>query len=399
MPSRWSPALWGVVLALGAACGPPVRGTVLSVVPRTPAKLIIMPANEPDQNAGIQYLHDHIDQIEAGPFDGTLVDVGVEGTSLASKARTRAEFEPLVQLLRTTAFKRMTENFQMLKANWGGTDPFDDAAFASIAANAGVIAQVARDAGLRGLFFDVEQQDGNVWAFPRPTDSHTFADYEAKAFQRGGELMAAIAAAAPDTTILMNVAITEVFRAVCIAGGALEQDEYRLLPAFVDGMYAARDQARVPALIVDGFDSAWGTRDPLSFPVFAALIHGDWPTAQSRWTTDLVSYRNPTGKIAWPTVPAIGCSSAVQQKLTRDMPAGLGLQIDFEGTFQAASTMFSQNYYTPDLLHTVLTAALQSTDRFVWMRSASIDWFGRGQGTPPPAAYLDAIVSARASAP
>ena len=42
---------------------------------------------------------------------------------------------------------------------------------------------------------------------------------------------------------------------------------------------------------------------------------------------------------------------------------------------------------------------MQSTDRFVWMRSISIDWFGQGGGSPPPEAYLDAIVSARASAP
>jgi hypothetical protein len=397
--SRWRSALLGVVLALGASCDPPLRGTVLSVVPRAQSKLIIMPAYEPDQNGGIQYLHDHIDAIETGPFDGTLVDVGVEGTSLASKARTRAEFEPLVQLLRTTAFKRMTENFQMLKANWGGTDPFDDVSFATIVANAGVIAQVASDAGLRGLFFDVEQQTGDVWAFPRASDTHTFADYEAKAFQRGGEFMAAIAAAAPETTILMNVATTEVFRAVCIAGGALEQDEYRLLPAFIDGMHAARDQARVPALIVDGFDSAWGTRDPRAFPVFEALIHGDWPTAETRWTTDIVSYRNPVGKIAWPTAPAIACSSTVQQKLTRNMPAGVGLKLDFEDTFQTAPAMFSQNYYLPDALQTVLSAAMQSTDHFVWMRSISIDWFGEAGGPAPPEAYLDAIVSARASAP
>ena len=80
--------------------------------------------------------------------------------------------------------------------------------------------RLSRDAGLRGLFFDVEQQTGDVWAFPRATDTHTFADYEAKALQRGIEFMAAIAAAAPETTILMNVATTEVFRAACIAGGA-----------------------------------------------------------------------------------------------------------------------------------------------------------------------------------
>jgi hypothetical protein len=393
-----------LLLVTVAACGQPLRGTVLSVSARPQAKLIIMPASEFEAEAGMTYLHDHVAEIERGPFDGVLVDVGVEGPEFATTNFTRAQFEPSVALLKSTPFSKLTENFQILKASWNNVDPFDDAAFAHVAANAGVTAEVTRDAGLRGLFFDVEQQDGPVWAFPRPTDTHTFAEYEDKAFQRGSEVMAAIVAAYPQVTVLMNVATSEVFRGVCVAvGEGLDQDAYRLLPAFIDGMFAARDQARAPAAIVDGFGASWGTRDPQTFQVFHDLIHGHWDDAVAHWRPGIISYRSPTGTTVWPEAPALTCPPSTQQKLTRELPAGFGLKLDLEeakrGGFHFDPASFDQNYYTPTGLAAALFGALRTTDRYVWMRSVNIDWFGYGPGQPPPPAYLQAVIDARASVP
>ena len=124
----------------------------------------------------------------------------------------------------------------MLKANWGGTGSVrrrflrDDRREREKRHRAGRAVMLVSG----GLFFDVEQQTGDVWAFPRATDTHTFDRLW------GRKPFSGVASSWPPslrpprrTTILMNVATTEVFRSVCMAGGALEQDEYQGSPPSV----------------------------------------------------------------------------------------------------------------------------------------------------------------------
>ena len=393
-----------VVVAAAAAlgCGDGTRGPVLTIPNPSRPKLLYTPSEEPTGVAGLTYLRDHVAEFEAGPFDGLAVDVGLGDTPWGTVVYTRAQFDAEVALLRATPFDKLTDNFQMFNVRTGGVDWLDDQAFEVVIGNARTAAQVVRDAGLRGLFFDVEQYDDPVWNPALPAGV-TFATYEAAARRRGAAFMAAILEEKPDITIITTVSYSEVFRAVCIQGMPLEEDRYRLLPAFLDGMFEARAIARAPALIVDGFLASYATRGPRSFPLYRELIQGNWEGVEARWQPDITTYRFGTGRITWDAAPALRCDDAVRGKLTRDMASAFGVMLDFDGligeTFRTAPAQFDLNFFTPASLAATVSAALGSAERYVFVWSAGMDFIGVSTQPRPPVEYVDALRAARGGGP
>jgi hypothetical protein len=390
-----------LVLAPAAGCGDGVRGPALSIPGASRPKLLYTPSEEPTGLDGLTYLRDHLQEIEAGPFQGITVDVGLGDTPWSDIPYTRAEFDREVELLRSIPFVNLTDNFQMFNVRTGGVDWFDDQAFGVVIGNARVAAQVVRDAGLRGLFFDVEQYNDPVWSFPGPDETTTFAGYEVQARRRGFELMTALLEIVPDLTIIATVSFSEVFRSVCVEGVPLEEDRYRLLPAFLDGMFEARATARVPALIVDGFLGSYAATDPRAFPLFRELIQGNWEGAEARWYPGIASYRFGTGSITWDDQPALRCSDGVRSTLTRDMPAAFGVMIDFDTLlgmrFHLEPAEFELNFFTPERLAATLSAALANAERYVYLWSATMDWIGVSDQPRPPPEYVRAVAAARAA--
>lgn len=393
-------ALLAVVVA--AACDGS-RGPVLSIPSAGRPRLLYTPSEEPTGVDGLTFLRDHIRDVEQGPFDGLTVDVGLGDTPWGTVQYTRAQFDAEVELLRSIPFSRLTDNFQMFNVRTGGVDWFDDQAFALIVGNARVAAEVVRDAGLRGLFFDVEQYDEPVWSYPDAGDGVGFADYEAQAHRRGVEFMTAILEVVPDITIIATVSFSEVFRSVCLAGTPIEDERYRLLPAFLDGMAEARAIARSPALIVDGFLGSYAARDARAFPLYRDLVQGNWEGVQARWYPDIVSYRFGTGTIEWNAEPRLTCADDVRGKLTRDMPAAFGIMIDFDFllgmSFNTEPAEFDRNFFTPETLSATVSAALGSAERYVYLWTSTIDWIGVSTQPRVPDAYMQAVAAARGAMP
>ena len=401
--SRSSLAIAPLAVAAGiAAAGcDGTRGVVLGIPAASRPKLIYTPNEEPTGMAGLTYLRDHIAEVQALPFDGIAVDVGLGDTPWGTIAYTRAEFDGEVEVLRSISFGRLTDNFEMFNVRTGGVDWFDDARFAVVLGNARVAAEVVRDAGLKGLFFDVEQYDDPVWSFPDPPDAAALPRYEAQAHRRGAEFMATLIAIKPDITVLATVSTSEVFRSVCIDGVPLHEERYRLLPAFLDGMAEAKAAAGAPALIVDGFLASYAARDARAFPLFRELIQGNWAGVEDKWFRGIVSYRFGRLNVPWPEQPVLACPDAVRAKLTRDMPAGFGTLMDFEtfggGAFHADPAQHGMNYFTPGGLEVALSAALGSAERYVFLWSSTLDWIGVSSQPRPPRAYVDAVARARAT--
>jgi hypothetical protein len=395
--SRFSLAL--VVLALAGCDG--TRGVVLGIPSAGRPKLLYTPNEEPTGIAGLTYLRDHIAEVEALPFDGITVDVGLGDAPWGSVAYARADFDAEVEMLQSITFGKLTDNFQMFNARTGGIDWFDDAAFAVVLGNARVAAEVVRDAGLKGLFFDVEQVDDPVWSYPTPPDVDTFPRYEAEAHRRGVQLMAALIEVKPDITILATVSTSEVFRSVCIENVPFVEERYRLLPAFLDGMAEAKAAAGAPALIVDGFVGSYGARDVRSFPLYRELIQGNWPGVIDKWFPGITSYRFGRLALPWPTEPALMCAPEVRAKLTRDMPAGFGVLLDVEAfdgmDFHLAPAEHDMNYFPPGALEVALSAALHSAERYVFLWSTTMDWIGVSSQPRPPREYVDCVARARAT--
>jgi hypothetical protein len=388
-----------VAAILAAGCDG-TRGPVLSPASAGRAKLLYTPTEEPTGLAGLTYLRDHLDEIEQLPFDGLALDVGLGDAPWGTVAYTRAQFDAEVAMLRSIPFTKLTDNFEMFNARAGDVGWFDDAAFAVVLNNARVAAEVVRDGNLRGIFLDVQDWDGPVWSYPASDETTTFASYEAKAHQRGIQFMAALLEVDRDISIIVTVSYSEVFRAVCLQGLALERDIYRLLPAFLDGMAEARAAAGAPALIIDGFYDSYAARDPRSFPLFRDLIQGNLAGVEAGWFPGIQTFRRGGPTITWDAEPTVRCSDDVRHKLTRDMPAAFGVMIDYETmvprtSFHLEPAEFGMNFFTPDALTTTLSAALANAERYVYLWSASMDWLGVSAQPRPPAEYVQAVAAAR----
>jgi hypothetical protein len=179
----------------------------------------------------------------------------------------------------------------------------------------------------------------------------------------------------------------------------LEQEGYRLLPAFLDGMAEARAAAGAPALIIDGFNGSYAARDPRSFPLFRDLIQGNMSGVQERWFPGIETYRFRRQTITWDPAPMLKCTDEVRAKLTRDMPSAFGVMVDYDTVlgrpFHREAADFGMNFFTPDTLTSTLSAALGSAERYVYLWSVSMDWIGASSQPRPPDAYVRAVAAAR----
>jgi hypothetical protein len=403
---------FSVAAALGAfifvaipttGCGDGTRGTVLRIPNPAQPKLLYTPSEEPTGIAGLTYLRDHIEEIEQGPFDGITVDVGLGDAPWGTVRYTRSQFDAEVEMLRSTPFRKLTDNFEMFNARTGGIDWFDDQTFGVVIGNARVAAEVVRDAGLKGLFLDVEQYDEAVWSYPDPPDPARLPQFEAQAHLRGAQFMDALLDVKPDIAILLTVATSEVFRSVCVEGVAWAEDRYRLLPAFIDGMFEAKAARGASALIVDGFLGSYAAHDPRAFAVFRELVQGNWAGVSERWFSGIESYRFGRGRIAWDDEPTLKCTTEVRDKLTRDLPTGFGLMLDFDTVidmdFHSDPADFDLNFFTPQDLEVTLAAALGAAERYVYLWSGTMDWIGVSSQPRPPREYVDAATRARLGRP
>src|SRR5690606_38875079 len=114
----------------------------------------------------------------------------------------REWFQKSIDDLKAIRSKKLTDNFVIVGANPGNVDWFDDAAWKEVVDHWRIAASIAREGGLKGILFDPEPYTKpfaqfNYAAQPE-REKHTLGAYQAKARQRGQEVVRAIAAEAPD---------------------------------------------------------------------------------------------------------------------------------------------------------------------------------------------------------
>ncbi len=133
------------------------------------------------------------------------------------------------------------ENYLMVYSNPGDVDWFDDAGWKIITDHWRLLTRLARQGGLRGLLFDAEPytppHSQFLYRAQPERDRHTFAEYRAKARQRGREVMRAVRAEFPDATIFTYRLFSDLLGLLDSGNlqAALEPHTFGLLPAFVDG--------------------------------------------------------------------------------------------------------------------------------------------------------------------
>ncbi len=412
MPSSTGFTAWSALALCGLLSG--CSGTDLdALVPRpqrpppqhTTTQLLQYGGGTPKGLMGLNWLSDHLAQVESTPFDGLMLDI--DFGSWPYDALSESDYAPQVSVLNNAKFARISSNFQVVTI--GAVNWQNDTEFEALLANVRVIARTVKAAGLKGIFLDTQAYASYFWnaeaSCPGQTD---LASCEDKLKQRGQAFMHAWLDGYPDVTVLVSFAYAGVFVTTCLLGTKLSDSDFALLPAFLDGMETARAESRTSATLVDAFLPAYPTSDPKAFRLYYDLVHFNWSSAVDHWLPGVVTYEwvpgvdsQSAGERRWPDAPGLSCSLEDQMKLTRDMGASFGLDLDWDNwnrghKFHTDPAEFSLNFRTPEQLETQVETALATADRYVWIWG-DVDWWttevDAGRALVPEA-YVQALARA-----
>ena len=298
-----------------------------------------------------RYLRHNIEEMEDVPVDGINVSfyddhwmkhrrgTGQEGIICGGHRFTRDDFSLALDDMQNTRFRKWTDNFLDVTFHAVGSyitgDPNDgnldwfDPAWDGIVENAAAVGWLAREGGFKGLFFSMEHyknvigpwNNENVFEYKHAPnrDMHTQTEYEEMVELRGFQFMQGLASDYPDITVML-------LQNVGWGRGDMKRH-------FVRGMLKARGRA---ALI----DSGQGAYSLITHK----QIKGIRQTAENSMANDAPF---------------------------KDLQYAIGLWVDqtneqFPSWFSNPK-MFSQNYRSPfDFAHS-LHAALEVTDKYVWI--------------------------------
>jgi hypothetical protein len=314
---------------------------------------------------GTKFLRENIEAMEQMPFDGLVFHVdSSRGGSLTwemwgKRTFELAEFQPAIDDLRATRFRKFTDRFLRVNVSPGSADWFDDAAMRVVMDNFGVAAGVARQGLAKGFMFDVEQYNDQLFEYKKQKHHATksFAEYQSKVRQRGREWIAAVARRYPKITILLTFGYS-ISRPP--SGSDPSGGNYRLLADFLDGMWEACPDG---VKIVDAWESSYTYKRPEQF-------RAAYETIKKK-------------SAAW---------SAVPEKYTR-VQAGFGLWMDCN--WRAAGwheSDFSKNHFSPADFERAVRAALEVSDEYVWIYTEQPRWWPRQK---LPQQYVNALNAAR----
>jgi hypothetical protein len=336
--------MFSAVLALGAL---PLEAAGQSAPPSR--KLIEFGWDEPDP----AFLRKHISQMEKTPFDGTVFHVTSDflWQGWSKRTFTEAELAPAIEPLKHTSFKRFTHNFLRFNVAPGDVDWFDD--FAPVLNNARLAAKIAKGGKAAGILFDIEQYNAQPFDYSRQRDAKTrpWADYSAKAKQRGRELMSAFQQEFPDLVVFLTWSYSLPFQQTRGDEKRLATVSYGLLKPFLDGMFEA---ARGKTKIVDGFESSYGYKNEKQFD--------DVQTMMKRtvlpWTPDRDRYLERAS-------------------------LGFGLWLDNDWRKKDWNEKdHTKNHFTPKQFEASLKKALATSDEYVWIYTETPRWWSEPEGKP-----------------
>lgn len=349
-----------LLLALGIA-GIAAAGEASKPNPLEGKKVIEWGWDEP----GTKFLRENVEAMEQMPFDGLVfhADTNRGGSftwEMWGKRKFElAEFQPAIDDLRATRFRKLTDRFLRVNVTPGNVDWFDDGAMLVVIDNFGVAADVARQGSAKGFMFDVEQYNDQLFEYKKQKHQATksFAEYQGKVRQRGREWIAAVARRYPEITILLpfGYSITRP-----PSGSDRSGVNYGMLADFLDGMWEACPDG---VKIVDAWESSYTYKRPEQF-------RAAYETIKKK-------------SAAW---------SAVPEKYLR-VQAGFGLWMDcnWRATGWHESD-FSKNHFSPADFEAAVRAALEVSDEYVWIYTEQPRWWPRQK---LPQQYIDALNAAR----
>jgi hypothetical protein len=334
------------------------------------------------------YLRERIVDVERMPFDGLVFTVygndwkyrktGQEHLFFGGHRYQPGDFSNDLADLKATKFTRFTDNFIHIQTSARGSattgNPKDgnldwfDPAWDGIVQNGALVAKLAKDAGFKGFFLDVEDCPGSLgpWegkhifnyeVYPYK-NKHTREAFCAQMQLRGRQYMQAVVEAYPDITIVMLQNT-----------GWGKEDQ---LGFFVRGMLEARGNAT----IIDGLERGY----------------------EKVTRKELVGLRR------------MAESGQPKEKLFEAIQYAFGLWVDpHPNRYGGWHTEDPAEFYSPNEWENALYGALTETDKYVWMFTVhGAVWYTPFVRPIPmanncqlcehpkvPDAYVQAIINAR----
>jgi hypothetical protein len=310
---------------------------------------------------------------ENTPFDGTAFNVFLRESSGRRKLLSQNvfngvklsydQFQPAINDLRATRFKRLTENFVRVAVIPGtGIDWFDG--IVTLIHNLQMVGRFVKDTGVRGVFLDLEPYQFDVWnyALQKNKARKSLEEYDWQAFQGGRNTIEALQHFIGRPFVL-HLPFTYEMTVPRNSPQALNH-RYSLLRAFLDGIM---HHANSNVTVISGYCWSYGARQKNDY------VRG--------------YYDNKVLNTA---------ASAYPERYKARTSAGFGLWLDFFwNQYGWNTTNHAANYFDPSEFQRSLTYALQRSDRYVWIYQQLPDFWN---GTAFPNEYKQAMYSARQSA-
>jgi hypothetical protein len=335
-------------------------------------KLIEFGWDEPSTS----FMREHIADMERAPFDGVVFNVEARKPKgpkrrFTWEAWTTNRFEEIemqqtIEDLRATKFQRFTDNFLRFNTTPAKLDWFDD--YSVVIHNCRIAAWTAKQGGVKGLLFDIEQYEGQLFDYRKQRDKETksWDVYAARVRERGREVMTAFQEDYPDATLFLTFGYSLPWNESQQGKRSLAECHYGLLAPFLDGML---DAAKGTTILVDGNEGAYRFRDTNRFA-----------TSYRAMKQDLL--------------PIV---HADKTAYTKHFSLGFGLWMDCDWRKVGWDTNdFSKNFYTPEIFEQSVRTGLQTADDYVWVYTEQPRWWSaEGKTVKLPEVYETAVRRAR----
>jgi hypothetical protein len=369
-------------------------------------KLIHLGIDTPDINS----LPKVINQMELAPFDGWVFSVRSANPQLSlldgnprkfdfswggwgKRAFNRTEIQSTIDNLKSTKFVKFTDNFIRVCVTPGELDWFEP--HDAILNNVGLAALIAKEGGMKGVFFDPEEYESPIWNYRRQRDATTksYAEYAAQVRKRGAEVMNAFQTIYPDITILLAFGHSANYyydytddkdKSISFSKYSndplkLQYFEYGLLSAFLNGMV---DAAGPKVKLIDGWENAYFYLRAKEFSEGRRIVYEKVLPFVSDSQKHAKVYSCGFG--IWLDANWLG------GKNRDDYPADG--RCEYPGW---SSTDFTKNHFQPEEIEMSLKNAFKYSDEYVWLYAERLFYYGSVKNVPD--AYIDAIQKAKES--
>ncbi len=297
-------------------------------------------------------------KLEQSIFDGVVFRSIIGDKIIVPQIIPEHDFDLDISALKKINSSKLANSFYLINVNSDTWDWFDDTIWAAAEQNLFQHARVAKQGGLRGIMFDPEVYQFDLWAYAsQPQKSgHSFQAFETQLRKRGAQTMRAFERAYPGITILSLYA----FSAFEIPPNATYQSAHAsletngslgLYAAFTEGMLeAASDQA----VLIDGNETSYYHFHP-----------NDFDAARTYALNDAQVFVAP----------------ALHAKFNRQFKFSNAIYIDGTMNFFDSARFFGY-YLQNDVERYNLIAhniyhGLRVSDEFVWVYSETPNWWTR----------------------